>query len=137
MMQPPEGLEYVGEIEASAEDSESIIDQLWHDRALQTILVATLLINVGLLAYLLIRFDALPDPLPLHFDAAGLPDRIEAKNGIMALPMIGLVVLALNTVLGILAYRRERAASLFLAVSALIVQLLMWLAAINIAGGIL
>lgn len=109
---------------------------LWHDHALQVLLALTLLANLALLGYLALRFESLPDLLPLHFDASGLPDRIEAKTGIFALPVIGLMVFVLNTALGVLLHRRERAATNLLAASALLVQVLMGLAAINIAGGL-
>jgi uncharacterized membrane protein len=95
----------------------------------------TLAINLALFVFLVIRYNGLPDPLPLHFDVSGLPDRIESKNGILALPAIGLVVFGFNSVLGITAYRRQRAATLLLVVGALCVQMLMWLATLNIAGG--
>lgn len=107
------------------------------DYALQALLILTFLVNVGLIGFLILRYDALPDPLPLHFDASGLPDRIDAKTSIIALPAIGFVVFGLNTVLGILSYRRERAATMLLVVGALFVQILMWLATINAAGGLL
>jgi uncharacterized membrane protein len=136
-MQPPEALAYrVEDIDAAPTRRSRALAQLLQDRALQTLLVLTLVVNVALLGYILVRYDALPDPLPLHFDASGLPDRIEAKSGILALPIIGLVVLALDALLGGLVHRHERAASILLATSALLVQLLLWFAMINIAGGL-
>jgi uncharacterized membrane protein len=108
---------------------------LLHDRVLQILLAVTLAINLVLLIFLVVQYDALPDPLPLHFDATGLPDRIESKSGILILPIIGLIVLVSNAMLGVLVHQRERAATLLLAAGALFVQVLMWLAVINIAGG--
>ena len=58
------------------------------DRALLVLLAAALALNFILAAYLLLRFDALPELLPLHFDSAGLPDRVDSKIGIFALPII-------------------------------------------------
>ena len=110
------------------------IDALWQDRALQILLAAVLIANLALFAYLLLRFDNLPDPLPLHFDSAGAPDRIESKTGIFALPVIGITVFFLNAGLGMLLHRRERAATIMLTIGALFVQTLMWIAVINITG---
>lgn len=107
---------------------------LWHDRLYQLLQGVVVIANVALFVYLMVRFANLPDPLPLHFDATGLPDRIESKNGIFALPIIGVSVLFLNGGLGILLHRRERAAAILLAIGALIVQILTWLAVVNIAG---
>lgn len=109
---------------------------LARDHALQILFALAVLCNLALFAYLGIRFDALPDPLPLHFDAAGLADRIEAKNGIFGLPIIGSLVLALNFALGISAHRRERAATILLATGALLTQILLWFAVSSIVGGL-
>jgi hypothetical protein len=114
----------------------SAIDLLLHDRALQLLLAAALVVNLALFGYLAIRFEVLPDNLPLHFDVTGLPDRIEAKTSIFGLAIIGLIVFVANTGLGVLAHRRQRAAALLLAVSALLIQILMWFATINIIGGL-
>ena len=131
---PPEVLSAEIEIDAPPEDGR--IALLLHDRPLQIILAITLVINLALFSYLVIRFDALPDLLPLHFDSSGLPDRIEAKTGIFALPLIGVIVLALNLVLGIPIHRRERIATRLLAAGALLVQVMMWVAVSTIVGGL-
>jgi uncharacterized membrane protein len=109
---------------------------LLRDHAFQSLFIVAFVISVSLFIYLLVRFDALPDPMPLHFDAFGQPDRIEAKNGIFALPTIGLGVLVINTALGVIAHLRQRAAALLLAVGALAVEILMWVAMLNIIGGL-
>jgi hypothetical protein len=73
------------------------LSELWHDRGLQFLLALTFLVNIALFVYLAIRFNNLSELLPLHFDATGLPDRIDSKNGIYALPLIGVMILMLNT----------------------------------------
>jgi uncharacterized membrane protein len=128
--QPPESLT-AEEILAAPSPAQLLLQ----DHALQILLALTLALNLALLIFLVVRYDALPDPLPLHFDATGLPDRIESKSGILILPVIGLIVLVSNALLGVLVHQRERAATLLLAAGALFVQALMWLAAVNIAGG--
>jgi hypothetical protein len=129
---PPEAPEALAQPAPPA--ASSALALLLRDRALQILLVLTLIANLALFGYLALRFDALPDALPMHFDAAGLPDRIESKTGIFGLPLIGLVLLLLNTALGILIHRRERAAAILLVASVLLVQVLMWFATINIGG---
>ncbi len=116
-------------------DGPSPVQLLLQDHALQILLALTLAMNLVLLIFLVVRYDALPDPLPLHFDATGLPDRIEPKSGILILPVISLIVMVSNALLGVLVHQKERAATLLLAAGALFVQVLMWLAVINIAGG--
>ncbi len=110
---------------------------LARDRATQILFVLVVVTNVTLLAYLWLRFDALPDLLPMHFDATGMADRIETKSNIFILPLIGLVVMSMNTVLGVVLHRRERAATLLLMTGAWLVQILLWVALSNIVGRLL
>jgi hypothetical protein len=133
---PPESPESLGAQAGGLvqDEAPSLIALLARDRALQIILAVTFVAVLGLFAYLAVTFDTLPDPLPLHFDASGLPDRIDAKSGIFALPIIGLIVFAANGALGTVVHRHQRAAAILLAVGALMVELLLWFAAISIAG---
>lgn len=110
------------------------VNALLGDHGLQVLLTVILVANVAMFAYLFFRFENLPNLMPLHFDASGAPDRIESKNSIFALPIIGVTVFFLNTGLGILLHNRERAATLMLTAATLFVQILMWIAVINIAG---
>ncbi len=128
--QPPESL-----IEEAAPAEPSLMQLLLRDRVLQALVVAAFIANLALLGFLLLRYDALPDPLPLHYDATGLPDVLKGKTDILILPIIGLIVLLTNAALGVLVHRKERAATILLAAGALFVQILMWLAVMNIAGG--
>jgi len=132
---PPEILELREEIVASPAPP-SRLALLLRDHTLQFFFALTLIVNLALVVYLVLRFDALPDPLPLHFDASGLADRIEAKTGIFGLPLIGFIVLVLNSILGISVQRRERAAAILLITGALFVQILLWFAVSRIIGGL-
>ena len=132
---PPEILEPREEIVATPE-APSRLALLLRDHTLQFFFALTLIVNLALVVYLVLRFDALPDPLPLHFDASGLADRIEAKTGIFGLPLIGFIVLVLNSILGISVQRRERAAAILLITGALLVQILLWFAVSRIIGGL-
>jgi hypothetical protein len=105
------------------------------DRWLIAFLIVALVVNLALWLFLAIRFPGLNDLLPLHFDAQGFPDRIEAKNGIFNLPLIGLVIVFANAGISLLTRVRERAAGILLAVSAVLVEVLLWLATLNIVGG--
>lgn len=55
---------------------------------------ATLFVYLATLAYVLLRWDSIPDPIPVHFDGAGNPDRYEPKSffAATALIWIGAVV---------------------------------------------
>ena len=87
---------------------------LWRDRA------ALALIGLGLLGVLVMfgalcfRFPALSSDLPLHFDVAGIPDRIAPKSGLFALPIIGLSTWGFNLLAGVLMYRRVQQGGAYL-----------------------
>ncbi|MBI5303177.1 MAG: DUF1648 domain-containing protein [Chloroflexi bacterium] len=131
---PPESLTSFPLIDAPI--TEDALTRLQSDHTLHVLLISAFVVNLVLLAYLALRFEVLPDPLPLHFDASGLPDRIEAKGGIFGLPIIGMIIFVSNAGLGVIVHRWQRAAALLLAGGASIAQILMWFAAISIVGGI-
>jgi hypothetical protein len=106
---------------------------LWRDE------VALALIGFGLLGLLLMfgvlcfRFPYLSSDLPLHFDVNGQPDRIEAKSGLFALPIIGLIAWAVNLGAGIILYRRvQQGAAYLLWGGALVVEGIAGLALFNL-----
>lgn len=105
---------------------------IWRDRLGLTFLTASLLALLTLLALLCFHFPTLPRLVPLHFDAAGNPDRLGPRGQLFITPLIGLLTFALNGALGGLAYRRERTISYLLWGSAVLVQVLVWTAALGI-----
>lgn len=102
------------------------------DRYLWAMLIVAVVVNLGLFAFLFIQFNQLPPFLPLHFGTAGDPDRIEPRGQIYSLPQIGLITVLGNFVLGALIYRREPLASYLLSGAAIVMQFLLWAAAIQI-----
>ena len=104
----------------------------WSDQTAWALLGAAAIINLALFGYLSIRFPGLDYQLPLHFNQLGQADRIGTKMELFALPIIGLIILATNLVLGLLLYRRERAGSYLLWGASAAVQALFWLAAFSI-----
>lgn len=106
---------------------------LWRDRAAIFLVGAGLfgvLVMFGVLSF---RFPSISADIPLHFDVNGMPDRIAAKDGLFALPVIGLLTWVLNTLTGIWLYRRvQRGAAYLLWGGALVVQGVMGLALFNL-----
>lgn len=105
---------------------------LWRDRFLWTLMGLVVLANALLFGYVCWQHPYLPELLPLHFGILGQVDRIGERNELFMLPFIGLVVVALNALLGILIHLRERFGTYVLLSSALVVQVLLWLATVNI-----
>lgn len=109
---------------------------IWQDRLGLLLLGSGMLILLALFGWLCFQFPKLPLLIPLHFDATGIPDRLESRSHIFIIPLIGLLALLLNGVLGGLAHGREKIASQLLWSGAILIQVLVWGAAIGILGQI-
>lgn len=106
--------------------------RIWTDDTAWALLGSAAAINLALLGYLSARFPGLDYLLPLHFSNLGQADRIGTKAELFALPIIGLIILGTNLILGLALYRRERAGSYLLWGAATAVQALFWLATFSI-----
>jgi hypothetical protein len=107
---------------------------LWQDRTARLLVGLAVGLNLALFGFLCLRFPRLPPVLALHFNAAGLPDRSGPKHEAFSLPIIGLIILGTNLVLGLLLYRRERAGTYLLWGAAAAAQSLFWLAALSLVA---
>lgn len=50
--------------------------------------VATAIVCALTLVYMLLRWDSVPDPIPVHFDDSGTPDRFEPKSFLNATVLV-------------------------------------------------
>jgi hypothetical protein len=107
---------------------------IWRDYMGLALLTIGLLATLGLIGFLCYQFPALPMMIPMHFDATGTPDRFVPRGQGFVIPLIGLLTLLLNGVLGAVLYRRERMASYLLWGGAVLVLTLVWTAALGILG---
>ncbi len=87
---------------------------LWQDRSAQVLILAGLVLVLAMFGALAFRFPELPPAVPLHFDARGVPDRIAAKSGLFALPIIGLISWLANLAIGVVLYRRGQPGAAYL-----------------------
>jgi hypothetical protein len=105
---------------------------IWNDRIAQGILVAGLLLCALLFAVLCFRYPSLPNLLSMHYDASGSIDRIAPRSEVFTLPVISAMIWAVNGLLGVLFYRRQRLLSYLAWSGAAIVQVLFLSALWNI-----
>jgi hypothetical protein len=106
---------------------------LWRDRAALFLMAAGLLGVLVMFGALTFRYPSLSSDLPMHFDVAGLPDRIAPKSELFTLPVIGLLVWVFNTALGVWLYRHvQRGGAYLLWFGALAVQGIAGLALFNL-----
>ncbi len=108
---------------------------LWHDWVGRALIVLGVLGNLALFLYLLWNFQDFPLNVQIHFDKFGAPDRIDQKGGLMWLPLIGLVAVVVNSVLGAWVQHRDKVPAYLLYIAAIVVQLLIALALAGILGG--
>ena len=109
------------------------LNTLFFSDAIVTGLFSTaLLLCLALFAYLLWILPELPADLPLQFDLLGQFDRTSAKSALLALPFIGMTVIAVNALLGTLIYYRDHVAAYLLWGSLVVMQLGLWGATLTI-----
>jgi hypothetical protein len=105
---------------------------LWTDRLARVLLLGAAALCAGLFAYVCLKYAGLPSRIPLHFNAAGIPDRLAAPVEVFILPVIGLLAVAGNLVAGVPIYLHERLAAYLLWSGAILVQGLLWVAAVTL-----
>ncbi len=108
---------------------------LWRDRWAASLLFAGLVATFLLLIVITVSF---PDPdttIPLHYDGLGQVDRTGPPSGLLILPAIGGLAWLANGLIGAALYaarQRERPAAYLLWSSSIVIQVLLWVAAIGL-----
>jgi hypothetical protein len=105
---------------------------IWQDRLGLAMLAVSTLLLLGLIGVLSYLFLTLPWLVPMHFDVAGKVDRLGPRGQVFLIPLIGLLTLLVNSTAGVLVHPRERMASHLLWGGTVVVQILVWLAALGI-----
>jgi hypothetical protein len=114
--------------------SPALLTLAWRDYLSLGLSSGALVLGLVLLAMVFWVFPHLPSSIPMHFDTLGRPDRLARPDELFYLPLIGSIVVMLNSVLAILYYRRERLLSYFLWGGAGLVQVLLILSLRSIVG---
>jgi hypothetical protein len=89
-------------------------------------------VALGLLALLVLlgaitlRYDMLPDQIPLRFD------QVEPKSGLLRLPLLGFVCLVVNWVAGIIVHAREGVLARLLWLGGAIVQVVLFIGVLGV-----
>ena len=107
---------------------------LWTDRVAQWLMIGAVFLCAALFAYVCLRYPDLPSRIPLHFNAAGVPDRFGGPAEVFILPAIGLLALSVNVLAGVPIYLRERLPAYLLWGGAILAQGLVWVAAVTLLG---
>jgi len=105
---------------------------LWSDRLALGLVGAAGVACLLLFGYTCLRFPDLAPRVALHFDATGLPDRFGPRSQVFLLPIIGLMSLGADVVVGLPMYLRDRIGTYLVWGGALVVQVVAWVAAVGI-----
>jgi hypothetical protein len=103
---------------------------VWRDWKALGLAVMSAVANAGLFAYIAFRYPQLPEIVPL-LSEAGQVTLIGAREELFQLPVIGLTVVLAITVVGFAFHRRERLLTYILGAIAVLVQILVWSAALS------
>lgn len=106
--------------------------EIWGDALGLALLGVGVAAALALVGYLCLLFPDMPSLVPIHFDESGSADRLVPRAQSFVIPLIGLVTLLINSALGGVIYRHERMASYLLWGGTILVQILVWTAAIGI-----
>lgn len=104
----------------------------WHDRAALGLLGAALLVNLVLFAYEAFVMPAAPDITVLRFSPQGATELAGPREDLLLLPLVGLLVLVANTVLGVVLHLWERFAAYVVFSAGVLVQCLLFLATVRL-----
>ena len=105
---------------------------LLRDRSSVGLILAGGALVAAMLWFILVRFDSVPQSLPLHYNATGQPDRIGAPREIFILPLITALVALANIALAWSVVRFDRFAARLLLSATCLVQAVAWVALLKL-----
>lgn len=112
--------------------SQSALRAYTRSRLVRFGLLFSFLLNVSIWLVLAWASQRLPDLMPLHYNIYFGIDQIGSWYQIFAMPLYGLVVLAINFFLGFVLFRFEKMISYVLIGGAFAIQILILMASISV-----
>lgn len=104
----------------------------WRDKVILAILVLSLIINIALWVFLKIFIKPGPVPLTLHYTIYFGPDLLGEAWQVFSIPLVGLMVILVNAILGNFIYCRDKFTAYFLIAILPVVQVFLWVGAITL-----
>jgi hypothetical protein len=96
--------------------------------------VASLVLLLAMLGYVMDRYESLPELLALRLDAAGDPEYVRPRFELFHLPGVGATILLVNVLLGIWTYQWEPLAARLLWAAPLLAQAVLAIAVLRTIG---
>jgi len=100
-----------------------VFKSYWKNKIISGTLVLSFLTNISLWIFLFKNQKSSELPIILHYNLFFGVDCLGEYNEIYLIPIVGVIIIIINTILGYLLYEREKLASYFLAFNIFIVQL--------------
>jgi hypothetical protein len=95
-------------------------------------MAVALVLFLGILAAIGLGFEGLPLDIPMRFDASGDPSQIAPRVDLLRLPLIGLLLLAGDTALGVWLHPMERLLARLLWVCGAVLQAVLLVAVVRL-----
>ncbi|OGE79201.1 MAG: hypothetical protein A2751_04375 [Candidatus Doudnabacteria bacterium RIFCSPHIGHO2_01_FULL_46_14] len=106
--------------------------QMFKDRLIFVSFVISAILNIILWLMLAGKFGWSAEKIPLHFNVAYGIDYLGTARQVYEIPLTGLVLLAINTLLAVKLYSREKLFSYFLSFGSIVLQLILSAAALSL-----
>ncbi len=103
-----------------------------NDNIAVALLGITVLMNVAMVLFILIRYNSLPQSIVLHWNVNGDPDRIGSPREIWVIPIITALVTIANLILSWSIEKFDRFAARFLLAASCMVEVVAWIALITL-----
>lgn len=105
---------------------------LWHDKLGRGLILTGVVLNILIYFFLILRFNDLPAILRIHFNKVGQVDRLGDRGELMLLPLIGLVAVVSNSIVGAFLQLKENIPAYLLYAAGVLLQVLVGIALIVI-----
>lgn len=105
---------------------------LWHDNLGRGLIALGIILNLFIYFSLLLRYNDFPDILRIHFNKVGQVDRLGDRGELFLLPLIGLVTIVTNNILGAFLQLKEAIPAYLLYAAGVLVQVLVGIALVVI-----
>jgi PH (Pleckstrin Homology) domain-containing protein/uncharacterized protein DUF1648 len=116
----------------TVESSRIFLYAFWNDRTVRALLLIAFALNLLVLALLAARYPSLHATVPMHFNAVGQVAEPRPRHQVLFLPLAALGLSLLNTVVGLVFYRRQQLGARLLQGASVVVQILFGVAVVTI-----
>ncbi|MBI2446682.1 MAG: hypothetical protein HYV51_02560 [Parcubacteria group bacterium] len=104
--------------------------EFFKDNVIKSLLISSLVLNIGLFLFFYFFIKRSDIPIVLHYNVDWGVDYFGEVKNIFILPLAGLIIFLLNSILALRLWVRMKSLAYFLAAVILISEIFLWLAGI-------